>query len=68
MQYQLNVSKHGVFLFRTDWDHDKVRTQNVYDTLLLKLKPEYGYRIDVCESNRDTSTNITGEMFNNFCD
>jgi hypothetical protein len=33
MEYQINVSLHGLFMFRTDWDSDKSRVNETYRTI-----------------------------------
>lgn len=39
MKYMINVSKDGLFLFRTDWDWDRNRVKETYNRI-TKYNPD----------------------------
>jgi hypothetical protein len=36
-EYQINVSRNGRHMFRTDWENDQVRAENTFHTLTQSL-------------------------------
>ena len=49
--YQITVSFKNKFLFRTDWDDNKDRVKQVFDTLKVTFPREFKIRV----SSRDTA-------------
>ena len=50
--YQITVSFKGKFLYRTDWDDNKMRVKQTFDTLKAAFPSEFKVRI----CSKDTST------------